>query len=283
VLSYSLSALTRSLGSWDAEIFTSHGWIEVVGHADRAAFDLAAHSDGSGLRLDVYESWQEANWQRVSHCVRAVCVISHIVTDRRRRSSRQWTQPRLVPPCANARLPQWQLSTISLPPSRVRGLPRIIRRQHTPALADALAMEATLASAGKAQIDISVFESALAKQAADKAAKDGKPHKPEPAPASGVVELTRDMLSFKEIDVVIKGALVFVCVDARVMHDRALDRRDGAAARNRASVWHWSHHVLDLRALVPTARSEERNREALVPRAAADRRTNQILCAAAHH
>ena len=29
---------------WDAEIETSFGWVECVGHADRAAFDLCAHT-----------------------------------------------------------------------------------------------------------------------------------------------------------------------------------------------------------------------------------------------
>lgn len=28
---------------WDAELETSHGWIEVAGHANRSAFDLEAH------------------------------------------------------------------------------------------------------------------------------------------------------------------------------------------------------------------------------------------------
>jgi glycyl-tRNA synthetase len=48
---------------WDAELLTSYGWIEVVGHADRAAYDLNAHQDASGHKLDVYESWQQADWK----------------------------------------------------------------------------------------------------------------------------------------------------------------------------------------------------------------------------
>ena len=36
---------------WDAEIETSSGWIECVGCADRAAFDLDHHSIGSGHKL----------------------------------------------------------------------------------------------------------------------------------------------------------------------------------------------------------------------------------------
>jgi glycyl-tRNA synthetase len=29
---------------WDAEVFTTYGWIECVGHADRSAYDLSVHS-----------------------------------------------------------------------------------------------------------------------------------------------------------------------------------------------------------------------------------------------
>jgi len=36
---------------WDAEIETSYGWVECVGHADRAAFDLSAHSKESKVVL----------------------------------------------------------------------------------------------------------------------------------------------------------------------------------------------------------------------------------------
>jgi glycyl-tRNA synthetase len=36
---------------WDAELFTSVGWIECVGLADRSAYDLTAHSVGSGKKL----------------------------------------------------------------------------------------------------------------------------------------------------------------------------------------------------------------------------------------
>lgn len=34
---------------WDAEIFTSYGWIECVGHADRGCFDLSRHSEVTGM------------------------------------------------------------------------------------------------------------------------------------------------------------------------------------------------------------------------------------------
>lgn len=33
---------------WDAEVETSHGWIEVVGHADRTCYDLESHSKATG-------------------------------------------------------------------------------------------------------------------------------------------------------------------------------------------------------------------------------------------
>ena len=36
---------------WDAELFTSFGWIECVGCADRSAYDLTKHSEASGVAL----------------------------------------------------------------------------------------------------------------------------------------------------------------------------------------------------------------------------------------
>lgn len=36
---------------WDAECLTSYGWIECVGCADRAAYDLTQHSEATGIKL----------------------------------------------------------------------------------------------------------------------------------------------------------------------------------------------------------------------------------------
>lgn len=36
---------------WDAEVETSYGWIEIAGHADRSCFDLAKHSEKTGVEL----------------------------------------------------------------------------------------------------------------------------------------------------------------------------------------------------------------------------------------
>ncbi|KAL3120550.1 hypothetical protein niasHT_007842 [Heterodera trifolii] len=36
---------------WDAECFTSYGWIECVGNADRACYDLHQHQKASGVKL----------------------------------------------------------------------------------------------------------------------------------------------------------------------------------------------------------------------------------------
>ncbi|TPX10706.1 uncharacterized protein E0L32_008275 [Thyridium curvatum] len=43
---------------WDAELFTSHGWIECVGCADRSAYDLTVHSNFTGYPLTVRELLQ---------------------------------------------------------------------------------------------------------------------------------------------------------------------------------------------------------------------------------
>lgn len=44
---------------WDAEILTTYGWIECVGHADRAAYDLQVHSKKSGKDLVATEVFSE--------------------------------------------------------------------------------------------------------------------------------------------------------------------------------------------------------------------------------
>lgn len=36
---------------WDTELLCSYGWIECVGLADRSAYDLNAHMNGSGVKL----------------------------------------------------------------------------------------------------------------------------------------------------------------------------------------------------------------------------------------
>eukprot|EP00357_Protocruzia_adherens_P026662 CAMPEP_0114977724 /NCGR_PEP_ID=MMETSP0216-20121206/3400_1 /TAXON_ID=223996 /ORGANISM="Protocruzia adherens, Strain Boccale" /LENGTH=627 /DNA_ID=CAMNT_0002338821 /DNA_START=66 /DNA_END=1949 /DNA_ORIENTATION=- len=44
---------------WDAEILTSYGWVECVGHADRACFDLSRHTEGSKVELMAAEPLDE--------------------------------------------------------------------------------------------------------------------------------------------------------------------------------------------------------------------------------
>jgi len=43
---------------WDAEVKTTYGWIECVGHADRSAYDLKVHTDVSKVELLAYESYE---------------------------------------------------------------------------------------------------------------------------------------------------------------------------------------------------------------------------------
>ena len=44
---------------WDAELFTSYGWIECVGCADRSAYDLTVHMNKTGAPLVVRETRAE--------------------------------------------------------------------------------------------------------------------------------------------------------------------------------------------------------------------------------
>ena len=45
---------------WDAEIKLSYGWIECVGHADRACYDLQQHSNKTGVALTASSRLDEA-------------------------------------------------------------------------------------------------------------------------------------------------------------------------------------------------------------------------------
>lgn len=44
---------------WDAELFTSYGWIECVGCADRSAYDLTVHAMRTGETLTVRQARQD--------------------------------------------------------------------------------------------------------------------------------------------------------------------------------------------------------------------------------
>lgn len=50
---------------WDAEILTSYGWIECVGHADRSCYDLTMHAQKSGAALEVFEAFEKPIIQTV--------------------------------------------------------------------------------------------------------------------------------------------------------------------------------------------------------------------------
>ena len=42
---------------WDAELLTSHGWIECVGCADRSCYDLNKHQEATGSRLSFFKPY----------------------------------------------------------------------------------------------------------------------------------------------------------------------------------------------------------------------------------
>jgi len=132
---------------WDAEILTSYGWVEVVGHADRSAYDLEAHTKGSSVRLDVYETWSENDWQTV-------------------RQIEMKPNPGLMGKTLRKRTQATMTKLKAIAEDRDA----------------ALALEKQLASDGKAPLDIDDGEEAIT--------------------------LERDMVSFKEIDVVIKGEVI---------------------------------------------------------------------------
>ena len=44
---------------WDAEAELASGWLEIVGCADRSAYDLTHHTDGSGVKLLASRKFKE--------------------------------------------------------------------------------------------------------------------------------------------------------------------------------------------------------------------------------
>lgn len=54
------------LFSWDAELFGTYGWVEVVGHADRSAFDLRVHSAKSKVELVAQETFEQPRVMEVA-------------------------------------------------------------------------------------------------------------------------------------------------------------------------------------------------------------------------
>ena len=56
-----------ALCSWDAELFGTYGWVEVVGHADRSAYDLRVHSAKSKVELVAQETFEQPRMMEVAN------------------------------------------------------------------------------------------------------------------------------------------------------------------------------------------------------------------------
>lgn len=52
---------------WDAEILMSYGWVECVGHADRAAYDLQVHSKAAKVNLIAEQNYTTPKLVEVAH------------------------------------------------------------------------------------------------------------------------------------------------------------------------------------------------------------------------
>lgn len=44
---------------WDAEVETSYGWVECIGHADRSAYDLLCHQRATGTKYQASKKLKE--------------------------------------------------------------------------------------------------------------------------------------------------------------------------------------------------------------------------------
>lgn len=54
---------------WDAEILTSYGWIECVGNADRACYDLQQHFRATNVKLTAEKRLDEPKTINVTEIV----------------------------------------------------------------------------------------------------------------------------------------------------------------------------------------------------------------------
>ncbi|KRX64761.1 Glycine--tRNA ligase [Trichinella sp. T9] len=54
---------------WDAECYTTHGWIECVGIADRSCYDLTQHSKATGVRLVAEKRLPEPRQVEMVRCI----------------------------------------------------------------------------------------------------------------------------------------------------------------------------------------------------------------------
>ncbi|KAN0041423.1 hypothetical protein ACTFIV_003962 [Dictyostelium citrinum] len=54
---------------WDAEILSSYGWVECVGHADRSCYDLKVHAAESKSNLSAYEEFKEPQFVDIAKVV----------------------------------------------------------------------------------------------------------------------------------------------------------------------------------------------------------------------
>ena len=51
---------------WDCELKGTYGWIETVGHADRAAYDLRVHTEKSKVELVAQETFEQPRMMEVA-------------------------------------------------------------------------------------------------------------------------------------------------------------------------------------------------------------------------
>uniref|UniRef100_A0A915DJI2 glycine--tRNA ligase n=1 Tax=Ditylenchus dipsaci TaxID=166011 RepID=A0A915DJI2_9BILA len=67
---------------WDAECLTSYGWIECVGHADRACHDLNSHSKATGTKLQAVQKLPESRREMITKAVFSKAALRQKFTTR---------------------------------------------------------------------------------------------------------------------------------------------------------------------------------------------------------
>ncbi len=67
---------------WDCEVHISYGWVEVVGIADRTAFDLSRHMEHSGIDLRAFRRYSKPVRRKVRRIVPSMRALGPMFRDR---------------------------------------------------------------------------------------------------------------------------------------------------------------------------------------------------------
>jgi glycyl-tRNA synthetase len=77
---------------WDAEIETCYGWLECVGIADRACFDLNAHADAAKVDLAYRERLDPPLEEEVTKVTKKACIAAMKAFEKDGKAVKEWLE-----------------------------------------------------------------------------------------------------------------------------------------------------------------------------------------------